>query len=154
MQLLNINSYQKGAWILHMLRSETGDKVFFEGLRLYYHRFRNSNALSSDFQKVMEEVSGMDLNRFFRQWLYIAGQPDLKIWERSNKKKGTTDIFIEQEQDNLFDFGLDLLIRDSSGERVEKVAVKDRLTKIKVQSAKVMEITPDPDVKLLFKMEK
>jgi aminopeptidase N len=150
MDLLSINSYQKGAWILHMLRCETGDADFIKGLRLYYSRFKNSNALSSDFQHVMEEASGKDLDLFFRQWLYIAGQPEIKIWKKADRKKGTTDVFIEQQQDRLFEFNLDLLIKDDSGERVEKYAVRERLTKIILPTADVTEITPDPDVKLLF----
>jgi aminopeptidase N len=150
--LLNVNSYQKGGWILHMLRSETGDGDFIKGLRLYYERFKNSNALSSDFQHAMEEASGKDLSGFFSQWLYVPGQPELKIWNKAIKKSGTTDIYIEQEQDTLFEFNLELLINDSSGERVDRIIVKERLTKITVPSAKVTSITPDPDVKLLFKL--
>ena len=34
--LLNANNYQKGAWVLHMLRSSLGDEVFFRGIRNYY----------------------------------------------------------------------------------------------------------------------
>jgi aminopeptidase N len=151
MDLLNVNSYQKGAWILHMLRCETGDEDFIKGLRLYYARFKNSNALSSDFISVMEEVSGKDLGVFFRQWLYTAGQPELKIWHRSGKKTGMTEIFIEQQQDQLFVFNLELLIKESSAERLEKVIINERLTRIFVPVKAVTAITPDPDVKLLFK---
>ena len=151
MDLLSINSYQKGSWILHMLRSEIGDSSFINGLKLYYNRFKNSNALSIDLQKAMEETSGKDLNVFFTQWLYIAGQPELKIWNKVIKKTGLTEVYIEQKQDHLFEFNLELLIKDSSGERLEKTAVKDRLTKITVQSTSIQVITPDPYVKLLFK---
>lgn len=152
MDLLSVNSYEKGEWILHMLRCEIGDGDFIKGLRLYYDRFKNSNALSSDFQQVMEEASGKDLSIFFNQWLNLAGQPELKIWNRAIKKKGITEVFIEQLQDHLFEFNLELLIKDALGERVEKIVVKERLTKINLQSADVTEITPDPNVKLLFKL--
>ncbi len=152
MKLLSVNSYQKGAWTLHMLRDETGDAAFIKGLRLYYDRFKNSNALSSDFEKAMEEASGKDLSRFFSQWLYVAGYPELKIWKKINMKKGVTEIYIEQIQDHLFEFNLELLVKDNSGERVEKIAVKDRLTKINIQSVSVVSVTPDPNVKLLFRL--
>ncbi|MCM3906179.1 MAG: M1 family metallopeptidase [Pyrinomonadaceae bacterium] len=33
-RLLNANNYQKGAWVLHMLRSSLGDKAFFDGVRI------------------------------------------------------------------------------------------------------------------------
>ena len=119
MKLLSINSYQKGAWVLHMLREETGDADFIKGLSLYYERFKNSNALSSDFQHAMEEVSGKDLSRFFSQWLYVPGHPELKILQKASKKSGTTQISVEQEQDTLFEFNLELLIKDSSGEKMQ-----------------------------------
>ncbi len=148
--LLSVNSYQKGAWILHMLRCETGDEDFIKGLRLYYNRFRNSNVLSLDFQHTMEEASGRDLGRFFRQWLNTAGHPELKIWNRADRKTGMTEVFVEQKQDRLFEFNLEMLIKDRSGERLEKIDIKDRLTRIIVPVKAVTSITPDPDVKLLF----
>lgn len=69
--------YQKGGWTLHMLRAQIGTEKFWEGLRLYYKRFRDSNASTEDFRKVMEEVSGQDLAGWFRQWLYRADRPKL-----------------------------------------------------------------------------
>ena len=42
MELLNANNYQKGAWVLHMLRSNFGDEVFFRGIRNYYEAHKNS----------------------------------------------------------------------------------------------------------------
>jgi aminopeptidase N len=152
MDLLSINSYQKGAWILHMLRYEIGDTDFFKGLQLFYGRYCNSNALSSDFQHIMEEVSGTKLNRFFQQWLYTAGQPELSIGEKLIKKTGITEVTIEQKQDQLYEFNLELLVKDGSGERIEKVVVKDRFTTLNLQSVNIIKITPDPNVRLLFKI--
>lgn len=151
MDLLSINSYQKGAWVLHMLRHEIGDEAFMKGLRLYYERFYNSNAVTKDFKSVMEEVSGRDLDKFFRQWLFTAGQPELRIWQESGKKKGTIEINIEQKQDHLFEFNLELLIKDGSGEKIVKIMVTEKITKFVIQSATDVTITPDPDVNLLYR---
>lgn len=74
-RVLNTNSYQKGAWVLHMLRKKLGDEVFWNGIREYYQKYQNSNALTSDFQSIMENVSNLDLNVFFQQWLYESGHP-------------------------------------------------------------------------------
>ena len=109
MRLLSANSYQKGAWVLHMLRQEIGEETFWKGMRLFYERFRNKNALTGDFEKVMEEVSGKNLERFFHQWLYVPGQPDLKITKETGRRKGYIDIVIEQKQNYLFYFNLDIL---------------------------------------------
>lgn len=151
MDLLNANSYQKGAWVLHMLRNELGDDLFFKGLRLYYDRFKSSNALTEDFRDVMSEVSGRNLDKFFQQWLYTAGQPEIRIRNKVNKRKGTTEVFIEQSQKPLFEFNLDLLVEDLSGKEIISVKIEERVTNIVLPSASVIKITPDPDVKLLFR---
>jgi aminopeptidase N len=151
MDLLSVNSYQKGGWVLHMLRYEIGDEAFKKGLRVFFQRYRNSNALTADFENVMEEVSGKNLSRFFYQWLRAGGIPELKIWSEPGTKKGTTVINVEQKQNYLYEFNLELLIKDSNGERIEKVAVKERLTKLTVNSGNNPEILTDPNVNILFK---
>ena len=151
MRLLNTNSYEKGAWVLHMLRRKLGDDFFWKGMRLYYEDFRNRNSLTSDFQKEMEKVSNINLETFFKQWLFTAGQPDLKISTGAGKKEGFTDILIEQTQDFLFSFDLDIQINDSDGSQVIKIPVSDRITRIPVRTGKVLGIKPDPNTNLLFR---
>ena len=88
MDLLNTNSYQKGGWVLHMLRSQLGDSAFWKGIRIYYARYAGKNASTEDLQKVFEEVSGGSLSQFFKQWLYTGGQPDLAVsWKYDAQKK-------------------------------------------------------------------
>lgn len=154
MGLLNANSYQKGAWVLHMLRRETGDDNFWKGIRLFYERFRNGNVLTDDFKDVMEEVSRKDLDCFFRQWLYVAGQPDLKITGKPSARAGRTDIVIEQMQEHLFRFPLELKIICADGEQRVKVEVSDRITTLTIKAVMAKEIITDPDVNLLFRMVK
>ncbi len=151
MDLLNPNSYQKGAWVLHMLRNCIGNEAFMNGLRLYFERFYNSNALTSDFISIMEEVSGRNLRTFFRQWLYTGGQPYLGISHKVSKKNGTAEVTIIQKQEYPFEFDLELLFRDNSGEKVEKIAVKEKATKVNISVSGELEIIPDPNIKLLFK---
>jgi len=79
MALLNANNYQKGGWILHMLRGIVGDDAFRRGVRDYYATYRDSTALSSDLQAVMERASGEDLGWFFTQWLTQPGYPRLLV---------------------------------------------------------------------------
>jgi aminopeptidase N len=150
MKLLNANSYQKGAWVLHMLRSQTGDEQFWKGMRTYYEKFKNMNAVTADFQKVMEEASGKDLTGFFNQWLKIPGQPDLKITTRK-AGKGRTEVIIEQTQKYVFTFDIDLQIRDSEGTRTIKMQVSEKVTGMTLKTEKIIEIIPDPDIKLLFR---
>lgn len=74
-RVLNRLVYQKGGWVLHMLREQVGTDTFWRGMREYYRIYRNSNATTADLERVMEQVSGHDLTWFFRQWLYRPGSP-------------------------------------------------------------------------------
>ena len=74
-KVLNQIVYQKGGWTLHMLRGQIGDDRFWAGIRDYYQRYRNTNASTADFRRVMEENSGADLGWFFDQWIYRPGSP-------------------------------------------------------------------------------
>ena len=153
MKLLNPNSYQKGAWVLHMLRRELGDDLFWKGMRLYYESFRNKNALTNDLQKIMEMVSKKDLGKFFNQWLFVAGQPDLKITTGPGEIKGDTDLIIEQTQDYLFSFDIELQIKDLNGSFIIKIPVSDRITRKTLKSRSILEIKADPDINLLFRLD-
>jgi aminopeptidase N len=99
----------------------------------------------------MEEVSHQNLTSFFNQWLKTAGEPVLLITKKKLKKK-VTEVSVEQKQEHLFSFDLELLIKDSSGDIIKSVSVNERVTKILVRSGDNLEILPDPNVLLLFKI--
>jgi aminopeptidase N len=75
MQHLSANSYQKGSWVLHMLRFVVGDEAFWDGIQAYYRTYRDGNALTEDFETVMEAAADQELDWFFDQWIYQPGQP-------------------------------------------------------------------------------
>ncbi|MBO0934621.1 M1 family aminopeptidase [Fibrella aquatilis] len=67
-------TYCKGAWVLHMLRGVLGDSTFFRGMKAYVASpAAYSTAVTEDYQRVMEQASGKDLNYFFKEWVYGAG---------------------------------------------------------------------------------
>ncbi|MEN3330515.1 MAG: aminopeptidase [Acidobacteriota bacterium] len=81
-KLLNANNYQKGAWVLHMLRSRLGDEAFVRGLRDYYHAHANATAGSEDLRAALEKTSGRDLRAFFARWIYDSGHPQYELsWQ-------------------------------------------------------------------------
>jgi len=152
MRLLSANSYQKGAWVLHMLRNRMGDEAFFTGLRLYYSRYRDSNALTADFMRVMEEVSGTPLDQFFNQWIFVAGQPDLKSDWTYNARTGSITVTITQTQADLFSFPLEIEVVTEKGNTILKLDIEKRESAITAKIAgKPTSVIPDPNVKLLFK---
>jgi aminopeptidase N len=79
MKLLNANNYQKGAWVLHMLRMQLGDDAFFRGLRDYYNAHKNANATSDDLRAALEKASGRDLKQFFASWVFGTGHPQYEV---------------------------------------------------------------------------
>jgi aminopeptidase N len=110
--------YQKGGWTLHILRGQIGTEKFWEGIREYYRRFRDGNASTADFRKVIEEVSGADLGWFFRQWLYRAGSPVLEgNWKYDAAAK---QIEIELAQTQAGD-AYRLPIEVGIGGKIEKI---------------------------------
>jgi len=68
-------SYNKGCWVVHMLRGVMGDTLFFQGLQNYRAAFQGSGATTDDFEAVMSSTLGEDLSYFFDQWAYNGGNP-------------------------------------------------------------------------------
>jgi aminopeptidase N len=88
MEILNPNSYQKGSWVLHMLRSNLGDKVFFRGIRNYYSAHKSSTASTEDLRAALEKASGKDLRAFFARWVYDSGHPQYELswqWQQNRE---------------------------------------------------------------------
>lgn len=97
-QVTSSQTYQKGSWILHMLRGVVGTDNFWKGIQSYYAKYMNGHATTADFQREMEEVSGKDLHDFFQQWLYKPGTLKLKgTWQYNAKAKEIT-IRLDQVQ--------------------------------------------------------
>ncbi len=91
-------TYQKGSWILHMLRGVIGTDNFWKGIRSYYRKHQDANATTADFRREMEEASGRDLSWFFQQWLYKGGTLRYSGTWQFDRTKGQITINIDQTQ--------------------------------------------------------
>jgi aminopeptidase N len=69
----------RGAVVLHLLRHELGDSLFWRGMRHYVEKHAGGSVTTEDFRSAMEEATGRDLSRFFAQWVYGSGFPILRI---------------------------------------------------------------------------
>jgi len=117
-ELLNANNYQKGAWVLHMLRAELGDSVFFAGIRDYYELFRDSTVLTSDFAAVMSRRAGRSLDWFLMQWLLQPGYPQLEVSWSYRETVGSVSVTVHQVQPRdwgVFRLRLPLLLQFDGG---------------------------------------
>lgn len=101
MKLLNENNYEKGAWVLHMLRMRLGDDAFFRGLRAYYNEHQEGNATTEDLRAALERTSKTNLREFFARWIYGSGHPFYE-WSSQTVERGdgtnVVTIVIKQTQ--------------------------------------------------------
>lgn len=128
MELLNANSYEKGAWVLHMLRSTVGDSAYWDGLRRYLDRHRAGTALTDDLRRAVEDASGRELTWFFDQWLRRPGHPEVTVgwrWE----PEGRLTLKVRQEQDGApFRLAVPVEVRTEDGRTVRRVVRTDGRT--------------------------
>jgi aminopeptidase N len=147
--LLTANNYDKGAWVLHMLRREVGDAAFFAGIRQYYAALRDGNAWTADLERILEEASSRDLGWFFAQWLGRPGHPVLEA-EASPGEDGSTDVVVRQVQpDEPWRLDVEIEIRGEEGSRRERVELGGREARLQLSEG-VREVVLDPDAWLLF----
>ena len=95
--------YQKGSWILHMLRGIMGDEAFWAGIRSYYRAHQDGHATTADFRQEMERASGRDLRVFFDQWLTRGGLVRLDgDWTYSAAAKSIAIRLTQRDRARLF----------------------------------------------------
>lgn len=80
--LFDRHTYQKGSLVLHMLRHELGDALWWKSIRHYVKKFEWRNVETADFKIAIEEATGRNLDWFFEQWIFRAGHPALEVtWD-------------------------------------------------------------------------
>lgn len=118
-------SYQKGAFVLHMLRHVVGDSTFFQALASYRDRYAFGAATTEQFQQVVEEVAGMDMGWFFQQWIYGQYYPWYQFgWScQPHGSQWATHVRIRQAQTNtgLFVMPVDVRLDMVDGASVTHV---------------------------------
>jgi aminopeptidase N len=115
MQLLNANSYDKGALVLWMLHRELGDSAFFGGLRAYYAAHRDGTALTDDLRRAMEQSSGRSLARFFDQWLRRPGAAEPTIGWAYDASIGAVSLLALQDGARAYALPLTVMITGADG---------------------------------------
>jgi aminopeptidase N len=91
-------AYPKGAWILHMLRSQLGPDLYQRCVQTYLERHPFGVVTTEDLVKVIEELSGRDWDRFFDQYVYHAHQPSLKVAYSWDERSKLAKVSIQQTQ--------------------------------------------------------
>lgn len=114
-------SYAKGAYLLHMLRWELGDAIFFQAIRNYLndpahkYAFGQTKYLKAHFEK----LSGRNLDEFFKDWFYGEGYPIYNIrWSQTADKQ--LNILVDQTTSSakvdFFEINIPIVVRGTNGE--------------------------------------
>ena len=156
-EVTSSQTYQKGSWVLHMLRGILGTEIFWKGIRAYYLKFKDLNASTEDFKMVMEEVSGLSLTYFFKQWLYSPGSLKLSgFWQYDEIN---SEIIIELNQvqngNQLIELPLEIEITfENDNIKMEKVQLNGKSNTYKIKSdEEPIGITLDPNLWVLMNSE-
>jgi aminopeptidase N len=147
--------YNKGAWVLHMLRLTIGDNNFFKGLRIYFEKYKYKNASTEDFINVMEQVSGVSLRSFFDFWVFKG--TGLLNFEYSFKNSNNDLIlsFNFKESNVRYKFTADLELILKNGEKIftQKEFTGNDTTLVLKNTGEITNVNIDPYNKLLKKIK-
>jgi aminopeptidase N len=100
-----------------MLRRKLGDEAFWDGVRLYLERHAHGVVETNDLMRALEESGGHSLERFFDQWVYRPGHPDLRV--KIGYEDGLLTVEVKQKQRGndvaTFAFPLEVLVKTRAG---------------------------------------
>jgi aminopeptidase N len=147
-------TYNKGSLVIHLLRENVGEEAFWKAVNIYLNRYKYSNVETTDLKKAMEEVSGKNLDTFFKQWVYGIGHPKLEIEPVYNSQTKTLNLTISQTQKGervpeVFNFPMEIFIKTESGERIERVLIDNKTQTFSFNSdEKPLDIILDKNTKM------
>jgi aminopeptidase N len=96
--LFDRHTYQKGSFILHMLRQELGDDMWWRAIRHYVKANEWRNVETIDLKVAIEEATGRNVDAFFDQWVYRGGHPEFEAsWSHDERHK-QAKVTIKQTQ--------------------------------------------------------
>jgi aminopeptidase N len=108
-ELFDAVSYQKGGYIIYMIRNVLNDDEYFtESFRKYINTFKHGSAETDDFRQILEQTSGQSFQQFFDQWIYQPGHPILDAKVTVNDCN--IELILDYNQNKIFEFPLELSI--------------------------------------------
>lgn len=117
-ELIDSVTYVKAAEVIRMLRLVIGAEDFIKGKTLYFTRYHNGNATTDQFFACFEEASGISLEQFKRQWLYIIGYPKVSATTHYDPSSKSCRIRFRQavkQDQQSFHLPLELALVDRQG---------------------------------------
>ncbi len=121
-------SYNKGAYILHMLRWVLGDTLFFRGLRQYINDpvLTYGFARTNDLKRNLEQISGKNLSEFFNDWFTGQGHPSYTVkWSQNNNNWAKIKISQVSSHSSVSYFEMPLTLKFKSGAQEKTIVVNN-----------------------------
>ena len=130
-ELFSYLAYDKGGWVLHMLRGQLGEELYRRCIKTYLQRHALGSVVTEDLNRVIEELSGRSFDQFFDQWVYHGGQPELEIAYAWDARDKLAKLSIKQNQRIgedvfLFTFPLTVRFKTKAGAVDKVVTVKQK----------------------------
>lgn len=152
-------AYPKGAWVLHMLRSQLGEDLFRRCVKTYLERHAYDTVVTEDLNAILEELSGRSFDQFFDQWVYHAHHPELEIdhtWDETTKlaRLKVRQVQALSDQVLLFNFPLPVRFHTPDGVVNRTLAITARTEDFAVAlPAAPTQVRIDPEYTLLAKVK-
>ncbi len=157
--MFNFLQYDKGSFVLRMLRSQLGADLYRQCIRTYLERHKFGNVDTEDLARVVEELSGRSYDQFFDQWVYHAHYPEIEASYSWDEKTKLAKISVRQTQktdDNvlLFNFPLEIAFKGKSATITRTITVKEKSEDFyfSLDSAPTI-VRLDPNLEVLAKID-
>lgn len=130
-EMFSYLAYQKGGWVLHMLRSQLGEQLYRRCIKTWLERHAYGSVVTEDLNRVIEELSGRSYDQFFDQWVYHGGVPELEVAYAWDVRTKLARISLNQNQRLgegvlLFNFPLTVRFKTKSGTVDHAITVKQK----------------------------
>lgn len=149
--LPNFLVYDKGAWVLHMLRLMIGDAAFFEFMREYATdpELVLGSVTTADMIAVAEQCGGRDLGGFFGPWLETDQLPEVTATPRvieNGSSQGQVEVRLRQEQEVVFEMPVPVAVHFQDELRIytARLTQREQVFTFTVPGA-VDSVTIDPE---------
>ena len=151
--------YTKGSCVLHMLRHDLGEELFWRSIRNYVQTYAYREVETPDLRRVFEKATGRNLEQFFTQWLTRSGTVQLDVEYEWDPLDLTATVRLVQTQPidrdhPAFHVPLDLYFRAGKEELTTTIHLRERREVFRRKFvAKPDLFCVDPNAGLLMKLD-
>ena len=158
-QMFDRHTYQKGAWVLQMIRYVLGDELWWKAIHYYGERFEGYIVETNDFRQAIEDATGKSVEWLFDEWLYRGGYPEYLVNWEWNADSNSVLLNVKQiqainEVTPLFRMPIEIEISGEFGEKFYVINVDQQEETFEFQiPSKPQRVEFDPREQILKKLK-